>query len=92
MDISNISNLLRRLQQDGMTQSEIADAIGCSQPTVSEMTTGKIGKKRPAYKLVTGIVQLAKKRGIKLTEITGERRSARDDRRKGPRRTTDSPR
>ncbi len=50
--------MVHRLIAAGRTQRMIADRLGCSQPTVSDIANGKIGKKRPAYSLVKGLVDL----------------------------------
>lgn len=42
----------------GHTQRSIADRVGCSQPTISDIAKGKVGKKRPAYQLVKGIEKM----------------------------------
>lgn len=64
MDINLIPSILLCLQEDGLTQSEIGEAIGCSQSTVSDMMTGKSGLKRPSYEIVSGLELLARQRGI----------------------------
>jgi predicted XRE-type DNA-binding protein len=61
----DIRNILMRLQAAGMTQAEIGAAIGCTQPTVSEMASGKVGTVRPSWKIVQGLTQLAEKRGLR---------------------------
>lgn len=71
----DIANLVTRLQASGMTQSQIADAVGCTQPTISDLANGKIGKSRPSYKIVEGLIALAKKRGLRSDErMAGNRR------------------
>ncbi|SIT43729.1 hypothetical protein BN2476_350261 [Paraburkholderia piptadeniae] len=50
--------MVQRLLAGGHTQRSIADRLGCSQPTISDIANGKIGKKRPAYQLVRGLEQL----------------------------------
>ena len=42
----------------GFTQKAIADYIGCSQPTISDVAQGKVGKKRPSYGVVTGLQKM----------------------------------
>lgn len=64
MDTSNIPFVLTQLQDAGLTQTEIGDAIGCSQSTVSDMMRGKSSLKRPAYSTVAGLVKLAKKHRV----------------------------
>lgn len=64
MDITLIPQVLQDLQEAGLTQSEIGDAIGCSQSTISDMMTGKSGLTRPSYKIISGLEVLAKKHGV----------------------------
>lgn len=64
----NIQDIVISLRRDGMTQSEIGDEIGCSQSAVSDIEGGKIGKTRPAWKVVDGLRRLARKRGIKISK------------------------
>jgi transcriptional regulator with XRE-family HTH domain len=54
----DLQKMVLRLLAAGRTQRTIADRIGCSQPTVSDIANGKIGKKRPAYSLVKGLEDL----------------------------------
>lgn len=62
----DIQNLVLELKKKGLTQPDIAAAIGCSQPNVSDIETGKIGKVRPSWKVVSGLTKLAKKYGIPI--------------------------
>lgn len=55
---------INQLQAAGLTQAQIANEIGCSQPTVSEMASGKVGTVRPSYKVVDGLKRLAEKYGV----------------------------
>lgn len=48
-----------------MTQAQIASAIGCTQPTISEMAAGKVGKVRPSWKIVAGLERLANEMGLR---------------------------
>lgn len=54
----DLQRMVLRLLAAGRTQRTIADRIGCSQPTVSDIANGKIGKKRPAYSFVKGLEEL----------------------------------
>ncbi|MBR8343051.1 helix-turn-helix domain-containing protein [Burkholderia ambifaria] len=54
----DVQNMVNRLLAAGMTQKAIADHIGCSQPTISDMAAGKIGKHRPTYQIVRGLQEL----------------------------------
>ena len=69
----DISNTVIRLQEAGLTQSEIGAAIGCSQSSVSDMAKGKIGKTRPAYQIVDGLIKLEKKVAKRLAKKAANR-------------------
>ena len=60
----NITYTLSGLLSAGLTQSDIAEAIGCSQPTISDMAAGKVGITRPSYKIVSGLEALALKHAV----------------------------
>lgn len=60
----DIQILVKALLADGLTQAKIAKVVSCSQPTISDILNGRIGKSRPSYKVVTGIQALATARGI----------------------------
>ena len=62
----NIQNIVLQLQQAGLAQYQIANYVGCSQPTISDIATGKVGKVRPSYKVVDGLRLLASLKGISL--------------------------
>lgn len=55
----NIQHTLSELQRAGLTQTQIAEAIGLKQPTVSEMAAGRAGTKRPSYQVISGLEKLA---------------------------------
>ena len=55
---SNLQDMVHRLIEAGLTQKEIGERVGCSQPTISDIAQGKIGKKRPSYSLVIGLEKL----------------------------------
>ncbi|KVE38191.1 helix-turn-helix domain-containing protein [Burkholderia sp. BDU5] len=55
MDLQFIALELKRL---GMSQVEIARAVDCSQPTISEIQSGRLGKRRPSYRLATSLLKL----------------------------------
>ncbi len=63
MDI-DIKKILRELHDIGLTQTQIGEEVGCSQPAISDFQSGKIGASRPSYKVVTGLKALADKYGI----------------------------
>ncbi|MDN7895851.1 helix-turn-helix domain-containing protein [Burkholderia cenocepacia] len=66
MDLQFIALELKRL---GMSQVEIARAVDCSQPTISEIQSGRIGKSRPSYRLVSSLKDLYE---VKLAESRKE--------------------
>ena len=55
---------LSGLLQAGMTQTQIGDAIGVKQPTISDMANGKAGVKRPSSAVVIGLTELARQHGV----------------------------
>lgn len=67
----DIQYTLSELQRAGLTQSQIGDAIGVKQPTVSDMAAGKAGTKRPSYQVITGLTRLAKRHRV-ATEPPGQ--------------------
>ncbi|HDV6327475.1 TPA: helix-turn-helix domain-containing protein [Burkholderia cenocepacia] len=66
MDLQFIALELKRL---GMSQVEIARAVDCSQPTISEIQSGRIGKSRPSYRLASSLKDLYE---VKLAESRKE--------------------
>lgn len=66
--IMDTQNLVIELKKKGLTQPEIASEIGCSQPTISDIETGKIGKVRPSWKIVDGLMRLARANGIDVPD------------------------
>ena len=66
----DIANTVIRLREAGLTQVEISLEIGCSQSAVSDMENGKIGKTRPSYQIVNGLLKLEKKVAKKLAKQT----------------------
>jgi transcriptional regulator with XRE-family HTH domain len=59
-NLPNLQQLAQKCLASGMTQKAIAERIGCSQPTISDIAAGKIGKRRPTYQIVEGLRLLAK--------------------------------
>ncbi|WP_155635573.1 helix-turn-helix domain-containing protein [Burkholderia territorii] len=51
----DLQSLVRTLVEAGCSQRQIARRVGCSQPTISNILSGNIGKVRPSYTVVTGI-------------------------------------
>lgn len=62
----NIPYILSELQRAGLTQTQIGNAIGLKQPTVSEMAAGKAGTKRPSYQVISGLERLATEHNVAL--------------------------
>lgn len=56
MDIKEIVNWL--VESGGLTQREIAERVGFSGATISDVAAGKIGHTRPSYELVTKLQAL----------------------------------
>jgi transcriptional regulator with XRE-family HTH domain len=54
----NLQDMVQTLLAAGLTQKAIADRIPCSQPTISDIASGKVGKARPSYRLVSGLERL----------------------------------
>ena len=65
MDIS-IPDLIQRLLDSGLTQSEISKEIPCAQSSVSTMKNGGEGTVRPSHRVIKGLHRIAKKRGVPL--------------------------
>jgi transcriptional regulator with XRE-family HTH domain len=55
---------IKRLRQAGLTQTQIGDAIGLRQTSISDMEAGKAGVKRPSYHVIRGLERLASKHRI----------------------------
>jgi transcriptional regulator with XRE-family HTH domain len=54
----NLKAIVQTLLASGMTQKAIATRVGCSQPTISDIASGKIGTARPSYRIAAGLVAL----------------------------------
>ncbi|RQR68966.1 XRE family transcriptional regulator [Burkholderia sp. Bp9012] len=66
MDLQFIALELKRL---GMSQVDIARAIDCSQPTISEIQSGRLGKCRPSYRLASALMRLHEEKVAQQKEI-----------------------
>jgi transcriptional regulator with XRE-family HTH domain len=64
----NIPHILSELQKAGLTQTQIANAIGLKQPTISEMASGKAGVKRPSHQVILGLEKLAAESGVSIEQ------------------------
>jgi transcriptional regulator with XRE-family HTH domain len=60
----DIQKIVKALIADGLTQAEIAKKVDCSQPTISDIANGRVGKARPSYKVASGLKVLATEHGI----------------------------
>jgi predicted XRE-type DNA-binding protein len=60
----DISFTIKSLQQAGLTQTQIGDAIGLKQTSISDMASGKAGTKRPSYQVISGLERLATAHGV----------------------------
>lgn len=58
------------LLKKGLTQTQIASELGCTQPTVSMLARGKGGKVRPSFKVVDGLKRLAKENGVDAVQVS----------------------
>jgi transcriptional regulator with XRE-family HTH domain len=66
--------LVLELKRLGMTQSEIASSVGCSQATISEIQNGK--QKRPSYRMVRALTELYERR---VAEVAPDSNASSDD-------------
>ena len=64
----DIQITLLKLVDLDLTQAYIASEIGCSQPNVSDMVRGKVGRQRPGYEMVKAITKLAEKHGVSVDD------------------------
>ncbi|MDN7476160.1 helix-turn-helix transcriptional regulator [Burkholderia multivorans] len=65
MDLQFIALELKRL---GMSQVDIARAVDCSQPTISEIQSGRLGKCRPSYRLASSLMKLYEEKVANASE------------------------
>lgn len=60
----NLQDMVRDLIRSGMNQTQIAEQIGCKQPSVSEILNGK--NNAPHYTVVMALIALHKSRSRKI--------------------------
>ncbi|AWL07589.1 helix-turn-helix domain-containing protein [Massilia oculi] len=60
----DISFTIKSLRQAGLTQTQIGNAIGLRQTSISDMESGKAGTKRPSFQVIDGLARLAKKHKV----------------------------
>ena len=58
--------LLQKLFEVGFTQGQIANFVGCSQPTISDISRGKI--RNPSFEIGMALLDLARKNHIEVPE------------------------
>ena len=58
---SQLINDLQNKEKGNMTQQEIADSVPCSQNYISDLKTGKKGK-RVSYEIANGLKELHKQK------------------------------
>lgn len=61
----NLQKVIQSLMEVGVTQRQIAKEAHCSQPMVSHIYHGVWGLQRANYTLVTNLLKVAKKHGIR---------------------------
>lgn len=61
----NFQKIIQSLMEIGMSQREIAEAAGVSQPTVSHIYQSVWSHKQPLYRTATAILTLAEKNGVR---------------------------
>jgi transcriptional regulator with XRE-family HTH domain len=64
MSVMDISFTIKSLRQAGLTQTQIGNAIGLRQTSISDMESGKAGTKRPSFQVIDGLARLAKKHKV----------------------------
>ena len=67
----NMQKIISELLDAGMTQTEIAKHIGCTQSNVSLMHTGKT--KRITFDIGCALLDLAKRTGIKTNKADAKK-------------------
>jgi transcriptional regulator with XRE-family HTH domain len=71
----DISFTIKGLRKAGLTQTQIGDAIGLKQTSISDMESGKAGVKRPSYRVISGLERLAREHGVDTAASPPRRRS-----------------
>ncbi len=62
--METIAEIVKQLRAQGMTQAQMADAIGVSQAYISGIESGKRGGRTPATTLTRAKQVLDQKRGV----------------------------
>lgn len=50
--------LIGELRAAGWTQVRIAERVGCSQPTISEIASGSVGRRGPSFQIASALIEL----------------------------------
>jgi predicted XRE-type DNA-binding protein len=64
---TDLSKIVVALMHSGLTQNQIAQAVGCSQPNIAMIASKKSGAIQPTLKTAMGLIDLAAKHGITPT-------------------------
>jgi transcriptional regulator with XRE-family HTH domain len=64
MSSMDISFTIKSLREAGLTQTQIGQAIGLKQTSISDMESGKAGTKRPSYQVISGLQRLAAEHNV----------------------------
>lgn len=64
MSSMDIPFTIKSLREAGLTQTQIGNAIGLKQTSISDMEAGKAGIKRPSYQVISGLERLAKEHNV----------------------------
>lgn len=62
----NIQIITNRLLEHGFRQVDIARYVGCSQPTISDISRGKI--RNPSFEIGMALLDMARKNHIEVPE------------------------
>ena len=54
----NTQEIVVELMLHGLTQTQIAEKTGFSQPTISDVANGKVGLVRPSHEMMTKLQAL----------------------------------
>jgi hypothetical protein len=73
---TDLSKIVVALMESGLTQKQIADAIGCTQPNIHFIANKKSGAIQPTFRTAMGLIDLAAKHGITPTGTKQRARKA----------------
>jgi transcriptional regulator with XRE-family HTH domain len=67
----NTSTTIKDLRiKAGLTQKEIADEVGCSQPNISYLENRTANNPRDSHKIVNALKRLVEKHKVALSKAT----------------------